>query len=44
MLLRLIFAHAYPFGVSGSVVDFSSPDTKIQAINSGRLSFVLEPN
>jgi len=41
MLLRQIFAHAYPFGFSGSVVDFSSPDTKIQAINSGRLSFVF---
>ena len=41
MLLRQIFAHAYPFGVSGSVVDFSSPDTKIKAINSGRLSFVF---
>ena len=41
MLLRQIFAHAYPFENSDSGVDFSSPDTKIQAINSGRLSFVF---
>ena len=40
-LLRQIFAAAYPYGNSESVVDFSSPKTQIQAVNSGRLSFVF---
>ena len=40
-MLRQIFAASYPFGNSGSVVDFSSSETQFQAVNSGRLSFVF---
>ena len=39
--MRQIFAAAYPYGNSGTVVDFSSNNTQFHALNSGRLSFVF---
>ena len=40
-VLRKIFAHLYPYGQSGSPVDFSSRDTSFTIVKSGRLSFVF---